>query len=45
MHLLEIGWEFVDRINLVQDKGLWWAHVNMVVNLLFTSVKVGEFHD
>jgi hypothetical protein len=33
MDLREIGWEGVDWIHLVQDRILWWALVNVVMNL------------
>jgi hypothetical protein len=33
MDLSEIGLEGVDCIHLVQDRGQWWATVNMVTNL------------
>jgi hypothetical protein len=29
----EIRWGVVDLINLAQDRDLWWAVMNMVVNL------------
>jgi hypothetical protein len=31
--LTEIGWEGVDWIHLVQDRGKWWAAVNTEMNL------------
>jgi hypothetical protein len=33
MDLKEIGWGSVDWIQLAQDRGRWWALVNMVMNL------------
>jgi len=33
MDLREIGWEVVNWIHLGQDRGQWWAAVNMVMNL------------
>jgi hypothetical protein len=33
MDLREIGWEFVDCINLAQNADKWQAFVNMVINL------------
>jgi hypothetical protein len=33
MDLREIGWKGIDWIPLVQDRDLWWALVNMVMNL------------
>jgi hypothetical protein len=33
MDLREIGWGSVDWIQLAQDRGRWWALVNMVMNL------------
>jgi hypothetical protein len=32
MYLQEVGWD-IDWIELVQDRGKWWAVVNVVVNL------------
>ena len=29
----EIGWENMDQVYLAQDRGKWWAVVNMVMNL------------
>jgi hypothetical protein len=29
----EIGWGIVEWIQLAQDRGRWWALVNMVMNL------------
>ena len=29
----EIGWENMDQVYLAQDRGKWWAFVNMVMNL------------
>jgi hypothetical protein len=34
MDLRETGWEFVDWIHVVQDRGQWWALENTVINLL-----------
>jgi hypothetical protein len=31
--LREVGWESVDWIHLTEDRDLWQALVNMVVNL------------
>jgi hypothetical protein len=31
--LKEIRWEGIDWIHLAQDRNLWWALVNMTVNL------------
>jgi hypothetical protein len=42
MVLREIGWEAVDWIHLTQDRVLWQAPVNVVMNLL-VSKKVGNF--
>jgi hypothetical protein len=33
LDLGEIGWKVVDWIHLAQDRGQWWALVNMVMNL------------
>jgi hypothetical protein len=33
IHLAEIWWEDVDWMHLVQDRDLWWALVNTVMNL------------
>jgi hypothetical protein len=33
MDLKETGWEGIHWIHLAQDKGMWWALVNMVMNL------------
>jgi hypothetical protein len=33
MDLREIGWEGVDWMHLVQDRGQWRDFVNMVINL------------
>jgi predicted small integral membrane protein len=33
MDLMKIGWEDVDWMHLAQDKDLWWAIVNTVMNL------------
>jgi hypothetical protein len=33
MDLREIGWGSVDLIQLAQDRDLWWALVNTVMNL------------
>jgi len=33
MNLRQIGWEFVDRIHLAQDRDQWQVVVNMVMNL------------
>jgi hypothetical protein len=33
MGLTEIGWEVVDGIRSVQDRGQWRAHMNMAVKL------------
>jgi hypothetical protein len=33
MDLREIGWGSVDWIQLAQDRDLWWALVNTVMNL------------
>jgi hypothetical protein len=33
MDLRENGWGSVDWIQLPQDRGWWWALVNMVINL------------
>jgi hypothetical protein len=32
-YLREIGWEGVDWMHLTQNKDLWWALVNAVMNL------------
>jgi hypothetical protein len=32
MGLQEVGWEGMDWIELVQDRGRWWALVNAVMN-------------
>jgi hypothetical protein len=41
MNYREIGWEDVDWVHLTQDGDLWWAHVNMVMNL-WVPYKVGN---
>jgi hypothetical protein len=33
MDLGETGWGGVEWIQLAQDRGWWWALVNMVINL------------
>jgi hypothetical protein len=33
MDLREIGWGGVEWIHLAQDRDLWWALVNVVMNL------------
>jgi hypothetical protein len=33
MNLREIGWDGVDWMHLSQDRDLWWALMNMVINL------------
>jgi hypothetical protein len=33
MDLREIGWDDLDWIHVAQDRNLWRAHVNMVMNL------------
>jgi hypothetical protein len=33
MDLREIGWEDGEWVQLTQDRGQWWAVVNMVMNL------------
>jgi hypothetical protein len=33
MDLMEIGWEGVDWMQLVQDRDQWWALVNIVMDL------------
>jgi hypothetical protein len=33
MDLWEVGWEGMDCIHLTQDRDLWQALVNMVMNL------------
>jgi hypothetical protein len=38
MDIMEIGWEVVDWMHLVQDRNQWRALVNAVI-------KVGEFFD
>jgi hypothetical protein len=30
---LGIGWEGMDWIDLAQDRGRWWAVLNMVMNI------------
>jgi hypothetical protein len=40
--LREIGWDGMDWINLAQNRDLWWAPVNMVMNLRVLS-NVGKF--
>jgi len=32
MDLKETGWKGVDWVHLSQDRGKWWALVNMVMN-------------
>jgi hypothetical protein len=31
---MEIGWKFADWLHLAQDRDLWWALVNTVMNLV-----------
>jgi hypothetical protein len=33
MDLREIGWNGMDWIHLAQDRNLWWALVDMVMNI------------
>jgi hypothetical protein len=33
MDLREIGWEDGEWVQLAQDRGQWWAVVNVVMNL------------
>jgi len=33
MRLQEVGWEDMDWIGLAQDRDMWWALVNVVMNL------------
>jgi hypothetical protein len=33
MDVRDIGWEGVDWMHLVQDRGQWQAFMNMVMNL------------
>jgi hypothetical protein len=33
MYLVEVGWSFVDRIGLAQDRYRWRALVNTVMNI------------
>jgi ribosome biogenesis protein Nip4 len=33
MYLIEVGWEVVEWVHLVQYSDKWWAVVNMVMNL------------
>jgi hypothetical protein len=33
MDLIEIGWDGMDWIDVVQDRSLWRAFVNTVINL------------
>jgi hypothetical protein len=33
IELREIGWDGMDWIDLAQDRDLWWAVVNTVMNL------------
>jgi hypothetical protein len=33
MDLREIGWDVVDWLYLSQERDLWWALVNAVMNL------------
>jgi hypothetical protein len=35
MDLREIGWEYADWMHLTQDRGQWWALVNMVMSFWF----------
>jgi hypothetical protein len=42
MDLREIGWGGMDWIDLAQDRGLWRALVNTVINLL-VPYNVGKF--
>jgi len=32
MVLWEVGWEFVKRVTLTQDRNMWWALVNKIMN-------------
>ena len=41
MHLQEVGWEDMDWIALAQDRDMWWALVNVVMNLRL-SYSVGR---
>jgi hypothetical protein len=53
MNLREIGWDAIDWINLAQDRYLWRALVNTVMNLrvpydaekLLSSCTIGGFQE
>jgi hypothetical protein len=34
MNFKSVGWEGMKLILVVQDKGKWWAVVNMIMNLV-----------
>jgi len=38
MDLQEVGWGDMDWIALAQDRDMWWALVNVVMNLGFHTV-------
>jgi len=42
MDFQEMGGEDMDRINLAKNRDMWWAVVNMVMNLGH-SLKIGNF--
>lgn len=39
MDLKEISWKDVEWIDVAQDKDMWWAVVNMVMNLSFHKMQ------
>jgi hypothetical protein len=41
MDLREIGWDFMDWIDLAQDRDQWRAFVNTVMKFLSTCTIVG----
>jgi hypothetical protein len=44
MDLRKIGWEDVDWMHLVQDRGQWRDFVNMIINL-WVPKRAGNFFD
>jgi hypothetical protein len=35
MDLQDVGWGVMDWIDMGQDRGMWWAYVNVAMNIHF----------